>query len=82
MMTMGPAIAGADSPGESEIPSGSTVMEMPAVVPPPGAEGKPAEKKPDPKKNSSSGAAQNAAQAILEKDAPGEAASNKMPLAA
>jgi pSer/pThr/pTyr-binding forkhead associated (FHA) protein len=54
----------------AEIPGGSTIMEMPAFAPPDGAakaEEKPEEKKPDPKKKPATGAAQNAAQAILDK---------------
>jgi pSer/pThr/pTyr-binding forkhead associated (FHA) protein len=52
-----------------EIPGGSTVMEIPAFAATQEAakEEKPEEKKPDPKKKPATGAAQNAAQAILDK---------------
>jgi predicted component of type VI protein secretion system len=59
---------------EDEVPGGSTVMDIPTFPPPPG-EGKPAEtaaakpddKKPNSKAKPATGAAQDAAKAILEK---------------
>jgi len=65
----GEVSASAAATSEDEIPGGSTVMEIPAFVrtDEAGKEEKPAEKKPEPKKKPATGAAQNAAQAILDK---------------
>jgi predicted component of type VI protein secretion system len=57
---------------EAEVPGGSTVMDMPAFVPPEGAaaekkDEKPEEKKPAAKAPNKTGAAQDAAKAILDK---------------
>ena len=74
--TGGVSVAVTDRAGEDPVPGGSTVMDMPAFTPPPPtgkapkeetAAEKPEEKKPAEKKKVVTGAAQDAAKAILDK---------------
>ena len=69
--TGGVSVGASDTAGGDPIPGGSTVMDMPAFVPPEEtpkeAAAKPDDKKPTSKPKHATGAAQDAAKAILDK---------------